>query len=142
MTVRKVEEISTAMGMELGLKKCVVVHMVQGSVVTRGPLKLRGSQVVEELDETEVYTYLEVEQLLRSTAEAAKRRIRKRYMYRLHRVWGSLAEGAKTLYVGRVSVLILFCCCGVEPRERTGAGPMDEEDPQEYNTCGHGRQRV
>ncbi len=97
-TVQWVEEVSAAVGMQMGLKKCAVAHMKRGRVVTRGPLKLRNSQEVDKLASDETYAYLGVEQLLQTKAEKTKRRIRKKYMHRLHRVWGSdLAAGAKTM---------------------------------------------
>ncbi len=61
-----------------------------------GPLKLQNSQEVDELASDETYTYLGVEKLLQTKAKETKRRIRKKYMHRLHQVWGSdLAAGAK-----------------------------------------------
>ena len=39
--VRVVEEVSGAMGMELGLRKCAVAHMTRGKSVMDGGLKMK-----------------------------------------------------------------------------------------------------
>ncbi len=57
--------------------------------------------MVDELASDEAYTYLGVEQLLRTKSEATKRRIRMKYMHRLHRVWGSDLAAGGTQRLGR-----------------------------------------
>ena len=42
--VRLVEEVSGAMGMELGLRKCVVAHMTQGTIVMSGGIALKSGK--------------------------------------------------------------------------------------------------
>ena len=48
--VRVVEETSTAMGMELGLKKCAVARIIGGKVVQGGSLPLSAGAAIEEFE--------------------------------------------------------------------------------------------
>ena len=95
-TVAVVEDVLTAIGMTLGLRKCAVAHMRRGRVATRGPLRLVTAGEMAELSGDQMYKYLGVEQLLRVRAEAVKKRVRRAYIHKLHRVWeADLSAGMK-----------------------------------------------
>ena len=48
--VGMVEEVSGAMGMELGLRKCAVAHMTKGSMEMKGGIALRSDTEIRELE--------------------------------------------------------------------------------------------
>ncbi len=48
-TMRKVDEVSGAMGITMGLKKCAVAHARGGRMVRRGPLRLKPGTCVCEI---------------------------------------------------------------------------------------------
>lgn len=87
-TVRKVEEVSMAMGMNLGLRKRAVAHVRAGRVREGGPLELSTSQI-DEIREGDMYRYLGVAQLLRANLKKTKQRIRKEYLSRVWKTWKS-----------------------------------------------------
>ena len=60
--VSVVEEVSGAMGMELGLRKCAVAHMIRGKKVMDGEIKMESGKEISEIEEGEVYRYLGVAQ--------------------------------------------------------------------------------
>ncbi len=62
-TMSKVDNVSEAVGMILGLKKCAVAHARGGEVIRRGPLGLKPGTCVCEIDQGETYRYLGVHQL-------------------------------------------------------------------------------
>ncbi len=71
------EGVSRAMGMELGLKKCAVGHMVRGSAVMARGIPLEMEKEICELEEGGVYRYLGVAQRfgadLRNTRQGVER---------------------------------------------------------------------
>ena len=60
--VRLVEWVSGKMGMELGLRKCAMTNMRQGSSVMSGRITLKSGEEMSELEEGGVYQYQEVAQ--------------------------------------------------------------------------------
>ncbi len=58
------EEVSAAVGMEFGLKKCAVAHLKNGRVKAEGGVGLGVQARIEELDQDSTYKYLGVAQLL------------------------------------------------------------------------------
>jgi hypothetical protein len=54
-TVEEVEEVSEAMGMAFGLKKCVVVHRRVGRFSVEGELPLTQGREIPELEEGQSY---------------------------------------------------------------------------------------
>ena len=63
MSVQRVEE-SKALGMELGLRKCVVANMSRGRLQKRGDLVLETGDTILELDDESSYRYLGIQQLI------------------------------------------------------------------------------
>ena len=60
--VGMVEVVSGAMGMELGLRKCAVAHMMQGTMVMSRCITLKSDAEISKLEEGGIYHYLEVAQ--------------------------------------------------------------------------------
>ena len=87
--VKVVENVSRAMGMELGLKKCAVAHMIRGSEEMRGSIALRSGAEKQELEEGDAYRYLGVEQRFGADLRKTKQGIEREYMRRTRRVWES-----------------------------------------------------
>ena len=92
-SVRKVEEITVALGMELGLRKCATVHM---SKQGRGDLTLNSGAEILELDDQSSYRYLGIQQLIRTVMAKTREEITAKYLERTRLVWRSnLDAGSK-----------------------------------------------
>ncbi len=89
--VRLVEEVSGAMGMELGLRKCAVAHMVHGVAVMAGgvPLEKEKEKEISELEEGGVYKYRGVAQRFGPDLRRTRQGVEKEYIARTRKVWGS-----------------------------------------------------
>ena len=48
--MQAVEEVSAAIGMVLGIRKCAVAHMVRGRLVEKGPPRLQTGESIPEID--------------------------------------------------------------------------------------------
>ncbi len=66
------EEISTAVGMEFGLKKCAVAHLKNGRVKAEGGVGLGAQARIEEVDQDSTYKYLGVAQLFGASLVVTK----------------------------------------------------------------------
>ena len=86
--MRLVEEVSGAMGMELGLKKCAVAHMVHGVAVMAGGVPLEMEKEISELEEGGVYKYLGVAQRFGPDWKT-RQAVEKEYIARTREVCGS-----------------------------------------------------
>ncbi len=86
-TMGKVDEVSEAMGMVLGLKKCAVAHARGGEVIRRGPLRLKPGTCVCEIDQGETYRYLGVHQLLVADIYRTRGAVTEEYKRRVHKIW-------------------------------------------------------
>ena len=64
-SVQKVEQVSTALGMELRLKKCAEANMSKGQIQGRGDLVLYTGDTILELNDDNSYGYLGIQQLIR-----------------------------------------------------------------------------
>ncbi len=83
--VRMVEEVLGAMGMELGLRKCVVAHMRQGTMVMSGGgggITLKSGKELSELEEGVVYRYLGVSQRFGADLTRTKQGVEREYIAR------------------------------------------------------------
>ena len=87
--VSVVEEVSGPMGMELGLRKCAVAHMIRGKKVMDGEIKMESGKEISELEEGEVYRYLGVAQMFGANPTKTKKGIEKEYITRTREVWRS-----------------------------------------------------
>ena len=88
-TVGLVEEVSGAIGMTLGLKKCAVSHARKGKVARGGSTTLPSGNALEEVEYGSSYKYLGVEQLMGAKLLHVRRRIKSEYLSRVKRVWKS-----------------------------------------------------
>ena len=87
--VEVVEDTSSAVGMELGLKKCAVARIVGGKVVQGGSLILATGAAIEDVEYGSTYRYLGVHQLFGAKLAKMKQRIVMEYVGRLRKTWGS-----------------------------------------------------
>ena len=87
--VKVVEDTSSAVGMELGLKKCAVARIVGGKVVQGGSLPLATGAAIEEVKYGSTYRYLGVHQLFGAKLAKTKQRIVMEYVGRLRKTWGN-----------------------------------------------------
>ena len=95
-SVRKVEEITVALGMELGLRKCATVHMSKGRLQGRGDLTLNSCAEILELDDQSSYRYLGIQQLFRTVMAKTREEITAKYLERTRLVWrNNLDAGSK-----------------------------------------------
>ena len=97
VAIEVVEGVSRALGMELGLRKCAVAHMVQGTEVKRGGKGLKSGEEIRELEEGGTYRYLGTQQRFGADLNRTKQGVMKEYIGRTRRVWESgLNMGMKT----------------------------------------------
>ena len=85
-TMNVVERVSKAIGMELGLKKCAVPHMVKQDTYVEDHI-LPEERVIESLTHKHVYRYLGVEQLFKLFLRTIKEWVKHSYLDQLKRVW-------------------------------------------------------
>ncbi len=88
-TMKKVDNVSGALGMSLGLEKCAVAHVQGGEMVRYGPLGLKPGKCVCELGDSDTYRYLGVSQLLTADKHKTKREVKREFKKRERKVWGS-----------------------------------------------------
>ena len=67
-----IEMFTKDIGMELGLSKCGIVHIKKGKYAKLGSVELESGGVIQELEETECYKYLGMEELVGVHHEAVK----------------------------------------------------------------------
>ena len=79
-TVEEVEEVSEAMGMAFGLKKCVVVHRRVGRFSVEGELPLTQGREIPELEEGQSYKYLGVAQRMAQVVQSNQERVVQEYV--------------------------------------------------------------
>ena len=84
-----VEDVSSAIGMTLGLKKCAVAHMTRGDVVEAGDTALPSGSVIGEVTQDTTYKYLGISQIFEADLKVTKERVRKEFVRRQRKVWGS-----------------------------------------------------
>ena len=88
-TVLTVEDLSSAMGMTLGLKKCATAHMKPGKVEDGEGIALNAGEVMKELKRDEGYRYLGVSQLFVANLKETRGRVMKEYCKRKRQTWES-----------------------------------------------------
>ena len=86
-TVGIVEEVSGAIGMTLGLKKCAVTHARKGKVTRRSNTTLPSGNALDEVKYRSSHKYLV--QLMRAKLIHMRRRITAEYLSRVKKVWKS-----------------------------------------------------
>ena len=109
--VKVVENVSRAMGMELGLKKCAVAHMIGGSEEMRGSIALRSGAEKQELEEGDAYRDLGVVQRFGADLRKTKQGIERAYISE-HGECGNprygLGESTSTKHMGDGSIAVLL----------------------------------
>ena len=88
-TIAEVEELSMAVGMILGLRKCAVAHVEKGKVIHGGNMLLPTGGTIKEVQYGETYKCLGVAQLFGTNLAKTKNRIRTEYLKRVRQTWGS-----------------------------------------------------
>jgi len=84
-----VDEVSQAVGMKLGLRKCAVAHIKGGKLVNGEDFLLDEERKIEQVARGGTYKYLGIEQLFKPDHKAVRERLTKTYAKRLHRIWSS-----------------------------------------------------
>ena len=87
-TLGVVEDVSDAVGMRLGLRKCAVAHMRAGKLRRRGGATTRLSEI-SEVSEGGAYRYLGIEQVIGTKKGKVKERVRQEYLKRTRATWAS-----------------------------------------------------
>jgi hypothetical protein len=87
--VHLVEEISTAIGMQLGLRKCAAAHVVGGRVVQGGRIPLATGDSIDEVAYGDTYKYLGMDQLFGVNLTKSKNRVRAEFYKRMRKTWKS-----------------------------------------------------
>ena len=110
-----VDDVSAAVGMSLGTKKCAVAHVIAGKVVEAGDIPLKTGGTVLEVKYGKTYRYLGVPQLLGADLKKTKQTITREYLIRLRKTWGSelneLKESRGKQFIGckRAQILPRMC---------------------------------
>ena len=95
--VQVTEKMSGELGMSHRLRKCAVLHMKEGRVVSRGDLRLTSDETLPELNPDETYRYLWLDQLVEAQKSRTWKRLSEQYLTRVEQVWSSgLNSGDKT----------------------------------------------
>ena len=101
------DEVSTAIGMTLGLKKCAVAHMVRNRLVTLD-YDLPEGRSIKSLEGGQYYKYLGVEQIFKPGLNEVKERVIKTYLRRLRKIWVSLLNGRNKVNATNVWAVSVF----------------------------------
>ena len=83
------EEVSRVLGMRFGLAKCAAAQVRKGRLVGGSSLELQTGSVIPGMQYGETYKYLGIAQLFGTNLAATKTGIRKEYLARMRKVWGS-----------------------------------------------------
>ena len=81
-----IEQFTSDIGMELGLKKCKVINLVKGKHTKLGGIQLSSGGIMEELEGHEVYKYLGVEELEGMSHEEMKVKVWKSAKVKLRKI--------------------------------------------------------
>lgn len=87
-TSQVAENVTGAVGMKLGAKKCAVAHMRAGRIVNGGGVEA-GTTHIRELAKSEHYKYLGIEQRMGPRRKKTVERVTKEYLHRVRKTWGS-----------------------------------------------------
>ena len=88
-TIAEVEELSMAIGMILGLRKCAVAQVEKGKVIHGGNMLLPTGGTINEVQYGETYKCLGVAQFFGTNLAKTKNRISTEYLKRVRQTWGS-----------------------------------------------------
>ncbi|XP_030746059.1 uncharacterized protein LOC115874901 [Sitophilus oryzae] len=115
ISLRIVEEFTSAIGMELGLNKCAVIHLKRGRNENYGEdVQLVDGSTIQKLTDDETYTYLGIEQRHFQETQKVKDSLCERYRKRLRQIWSSSLSGVnKTLATNILATPIITYSFGV-----------------------------
>lgn len=88
-----IDRVSKAVGMQLGLSKCAVAHLVAGRTTVGGEVMLPDRRKILAARRGNPYKYLGIEQIFESDSATVKERLRKLYLQRLRKIWFSDLNG-------------------------------------------------
>ena len=135
--VEDVEDVSDAVGMRLGLRKCAVAHMRAGKLRRRGGARTRLSEI-SEVSEGGAYRYLGIDQVLGIKKVKVKERVRQEYLRRTRTTWASpLKTKTKVRLQGSWCAIFLRPCgldqkrAGADGQGHQGSNEEGESPPQE-----------
>ncbi len=121
-----VENVSGAMGVELGLKKCAVAHMVGGKEAVKGGVALKAGREVRELEKGEAYRYLGIQQRFGADLRRTKQGVEREYVGRTRSVWESgICAGRKVLAQNTWATAVLRYSLGTVCWSRSEASELD-----------------
>ena len=78
-TANVVERVFKAIGMELGLRKCAVAHMVEHDIQVEDHT-LPEERVIGSLTQGDVYRFLGIEQMFKPSLRTIKERVKRTYL--------------------------------------------------------------
>jgi hypothetical protein len=110
-----VQNYSAAVGMQLGLDKCAVLHIKRGRGVGNGEdLQLVDGSIIHHLDAGETYAFLGIAQNRLQDAHNVKKALRSKYKSLLRQIWSSQLSGRnKISATNMLAVPILSYTFGV-----------------------------
>ena len=88
-TVLEANETSQVIGMELGINKCAVAHVVKGKLREEGLVSLLDGRWIRAATMGEPYKYLGVLQVFDHSAPLTRKNVVHSYVKRIHRIWSS-----------------------------------------------------
>lgn len=104
----KVDEVSRAVGMEWGLRKCAVVYVVNRRWDESADFLLPKDHEVRALSIGNSYKYLGVEQVLKTDSSKVKQRLAMTYIKRLHMIWNSKLNAKQKVQVTNTWGIFLY----------------------------------
>ena len=108
-TLRVVDRVSRAVGMELGLRKCAVAHIKRGKYVHGEDYLLPEERRIERVARGGTYRYLGIEQVFKSNHASVRERLTKVYAKRVNQIWSSALSAKHKVHVtGRCRVKVLL----------------------------------
>ena len=107
-TLRVVDRVSRAVGMELGLRKCAVAHVKRGKYVGGENYLLPEERKIERVAQGGTYWYLGIEQLFRADHTSVRERLTKVYAQRLHRIWSSALSSKHKVHATNTWAVSVF----------------------------------
>ena len=102
-----VDDVSEAMSMTLGLRKCAVAHLI--GVCREGEdITLKGLRTIKSLTDTDAYKYLGVAQLFEPKYRVVKEKLVDEYLVRLRKIWSSDLNAKHKVHATNTWAVALF----------------------------------
>ena len=107
-TLRVVDRVSRAVGMELGLRKCAVAHVQQGRYVGGENYLLPEERTIERVPQGGAYKYLGTEQLFTADHTSVRVRLQQVYAKRLYKIWSSSLSAKHKVHATNTWTVAVF----------------------------------